>query len=722
MRRAHIVAGLSMLALAALVLLLLPREARLSAAQAADSQAAPVEKIRKNRFPAPEGWAPHDQDKALLRAQTPAVPMKKTHEEDPLRRQQRLRRMGLSAKDMPASYLLLASPLVHTCEDKYGPVRFMHAKHSASLDNNCALCHHYRPAGADAVETVACRACHRESFEDDAAGELGLKAAYHQQCIGCHEEMHQGPVNCEGCHAKTHVDHKDLVKLPEDPAPQQVTRECLRCHRKAGEDMLESAHWLWRGPSPYTVEQRKEVMSGKATDTINNFCVAVPSNWPRCTSCHAGYGWKDETFDFTDMSNIDCLVCHDTTGSYKKAPPKAGLPDPSVDLEYVAKNVGRTTRSTCGVCHFGGGGGDAVKHADMSSQLHYPNRTCDVHMGGYDFTCTECHTTRNHKIWGRSSSVPVAEGSRTCVDCHSDAPHYGETLLDHHLNKHCDAIACNTCHSPIYAKCRPTKTWWDWSLAGNKSRTVHKDRFGMPDYLWKKGEFRWKESAKPEYAWHNGYTERLLIGDAVNMTGAVVQKHEPTQEKMQGRYIHITEPLGCMADPGSRIAPFKIMRGVQAADPETGYLLVPHLFPANATDAYAYWKNLDWDKAFQVGMKATGLPYSGRWDWVRTDMYWRIEHEVMPKELALSCVQCHDALQGERTCDRCHQDSRDADFKKLTYKGVDFGWLQKRGRDVGPLVNATDYIDFKALGYAGDPIIHGGRFKKLPLGYKKGGE
>jgi hypothetical protein len=29
-----------------------------------------------------------------------------------------------------------------------------------------------------------------------------------------------------------------------------------------------------------------------------------------------------------------------------------------------------------------------------------------------------------------------------------------------------------------------------------------------------------------------------------------------------------------------------------------------------------------------------------------------------------------------------------------------------------------DYIDFKALGYKGDPIIHGGRFKKLPMGYK----
>ena len=40
------------------------------------------------------------------------------------------------------------------------------------------------------------------------------------------------------------------------------------------------------------------------------------------------------------------------------------------------------------------------------------------------------------------------------------------------------------------------------------------------------------------------------------------------------------------------------------------------------------------------------------------------------------------------------------------------------GRDVADLVGKTNYIDYKALGYKGDPIIYGGRFKKLPMGYK----
>ena len=62
-------------------------------------------------------------------------------------------------------------------------------------------------------------------------------------------------------------------------------------------------------------------------NTINNFCINLNGNWPRCTSCHIGYGWEDADFDFTDMTKIDCLVCHDTTGKYKKSPPGAGFPE-----------------------------------------------------------------------------------------------------------------------------------------------------------------------------------------------------------------------------------------------------------------------------------------------------------------------------------------------------------------------------------------------------------
>ena len=651
--------------------------------------------------PTREGFNPPDLMAAKARAAKVPTLVKDVLIESPYKRRQAVLKAGLGVKDVERTYYLLDSPLLkEDCKDLYAPVHFMHGKHVALLKEDCSACHHLRPKDHEASDTVACDSCHQRAFDPAHPDRLGLKAAYHNQCMGCHEKSQAGPTGCTECHALNAPDHKELVKLGDKPSPQDVTRECLRCHDKQGEDMLKTAHWLWRGPSPYTADRRKEIMSGKGTNTINNFCIALPSNEPRCTSCHAGYGWKDKTFDFSNKDNIDCLVCHDTTGTYKKVPTGAGMPDSKVDLVNVAHHVGKPDRGNCGACHMSGGGGDAVKHADMSSQLLFPRRSCDVHMGGYDFQCQYCHKTIDHKISGRSSSVPVAEGSRTCEDCHTSKPHYGQALLDHHLNRHTEHMACNTCHVPLYSKCKTTKTFWDWSKAGDKTRKPVKDKYGMDDYFWKKGEFRWKESAKPEYAWFTGSTKRLLLGDPV-----------------EGEVADITRPVGEIADPKARIAPFKIMRGVQAVDAKHRYLLVPHLFPSGKDDTTAFWKTAKWGPAFEVGMKAAGLPYSGSYDWMPTRMYWKVNHEVAPKESALSCVQCHDSLKGGKTCDRCHQDSRDVDFKKLAHRGTDFEGMHAKGRDVSDLVGASDYIGFKQLGYKGDPILYGGRFKKLPLGY-----
>ncbi len=102
--------------------------------------------------------------------------------------------------------------------------------------------------------------------------------------------------------------------------------------------------------------------------------------------------------------------------------------------------------------------------------------------------------------------------------------------------------------------------------------------------------------------------------------------------------------------------------------------------------------------------------------WAETIMYWGLHHETMPAKNALGCAQCHTALTGDNTCNRCHQDNRNVDFKKLSESGTDFSWMTSRGRDVSDLIGQTDYIDFQALGYKGDPILYGGRFKQLPLG------
>ena len=220
--------------------------------------------------PAVVAWTAPDQEAAKKRAEVVVPYVEAVMDECLLCRQQRLRDMGLGVKDQQQSYFLLNSPIIRKTEDHYRPVRFMHAKHAA-VTKDCALCHHHRPLDEAASETVRCSACHQEAFNKDHPERLGLKAAYHQQCMGCHQQMNKGPIDCAGCHRKNAPDHKDLIQLAANPEPSQVTSECLRCHKQAGEDMLKSAHWMWKGPSPYTLNHRRKVDLGKATIATNNF-------------------------------------------------------------------------------------------------------------------------------------------------------------------------------------------------------------------------------------------------------------------------------------------------------------------------------------------------------------------------------------------------------------------------------------------------------------------
>ena len=290
--------------------------------------------------------------------------------------------------------------------------------------------------------------------------------------------------------------HKDYFSGPFN-SPQEVTQECLNCHENAATEIMKTNHWTWLNEEFVDANNNKVQMGKK--NFINNFCIAVPSNYPRCTSCHIGYGWKDASFDFKVEQNVDCLVCHEQTGTYIKVPTGAGMPDAKVDLLVSAQSVGKTTRKNCGICHFDGGGGTGVKHGDMDNSLYDPKPETDVHMGALGFQCSDCHTTKEHKIMGAShGSMASGQNHIYCTDCHEGEIHENKTI-----NKHLSTVACETCHIPQFAKEEPTKVWWDWSKAG-EDRTDIKDKYGKETYSKLKGEFVWAKNVVPTYQWYNG--------------------------------------------------------------------------------------------------------------------------------------------------------------------------------------------------------------------------
>ncbi|MGY5614143.1 tetrathionate reductase family octaheme c-type cytochrome [Vibrio brasiliensis] len=446
--------------------------------------------------------------------------------------------------------------------------------------------------------------------------------------------------------AQSTADHSTFTQLqgPFNSGPD-VTAACLECHTEAAHQIQETTHWTWA----FDVGLEDKIVGKK--NVINNFCISTASNEPRCTSCHVGYGWKDNTFDHTKQENVDCLVCHDNSGQYSKFPTDAGHPNyvakewpvgsgkerVPVDLSKAAQSVGDPSRDTCGSCHFFGGGGDGVKHGDMDSSLSNPSHSLDVHMSsdGANFACQDCHTTSGHQTAGSRYIVNAKDtdgidfpghgdqNRASCESCHGLAPHQGNRLANR-LNEHVENIACSTCHVPEYAREKKTKTVWDWSTAGDKSRSTTKDDEGYVTYTPTKGDFVWQRNVTPDYACFNGDMRYTTIGEKV----------VPNQEGV----VELTKPQGNCGDDDSRVWPFKIMRSTQPYDTANQIMVTPHLF---GKDKNAYWKHFDWDKAAMAGMAATGETYSGEMTFVDSVYHFPIVHMVAPKEEALSCGACH---------------------------------------------------------------------------------
>ena len=123
--------------------------------------------------------------------------------------------------------------------------------------------------------------------------------------------------------------------------------------------------------------------------------------------------------------------------------------------------------------------------------------------------------------------------------------------------------------------------------------------------------------------------------------------------------VRINRPRGGPEDPEAKIWPFKVHRGKQIYDTQNRYLLTPRTWAEGG-----YWHDFDWDQACRLGCSDTGLEYSGNYDFVSTEMYWPLSHMIQPAQKALQCIDCHAE-----------------------------GGL----------------LDWRALGYEGDPAVRGDR-------------
>ena len=396
------------------------------------------------------------------------------------------------------------------------------------------------------------------------------------------------------------------------------TRTCLECHDTLGKEVAMSLHYQLQA-EPQFIEGWEK---GKTAGMLVSYCpppntVAGPnwlgtlqSNDPSkgaqpggCGRCHIGLGARpnppDKLTD-ADYENIDCLICHGP--DYRRVVVKEVAkgkakgreevryrlaPAPDVDILKVVRNVTKPTSDMCLRCHALSGGGLNYKDGVI------PTADTDVHFS-MGMNCTECHTTRQHRIAGGGDLMvrELTDVRVACDNCHTLTPHKGEQA--DFLNRHVERIACQTCHIPAIARDpkMPTLVERDWTKPVLDAKS---GLYGPAD--------KTANNVRPEYLWWNG--------------------------TMQAN----NEPVGAKRDRKSRIYPWKRTNYTVIADAATG-------MPVHIKSG-VYAQSGDPAAAAVKGAVEEKQRYSGEWKSVREPVRYALNHQVAPKSESLQCEACH---------------------------------------------------------------------------------
>jgi octaheme c-type cytochrome (tetrathionate reductase family) len=253
-----------------------------------------------------------------------------------------------------------------------------------------------------------------------------------------------------------------------------------------------------------------------------------------------------------------------------------------------------------------------------------------------------------------------------CTACHTTADHSikGRLLVDNYTIDAKDQVACTDCHN---SQPHPDERL-NLHTESVACQTCHIPEMALKDPT--KVYWDWSTAGedqgddhftylkiKGSFLYEKNFQPTYLWFNGSNEYRYLLgDKMDPSQPTM------INLPAGDINDPNAKIFPFKLHIAKQPYDSVNNILLQP----LTAGEG-GFWTTFDWSSALQKGSEFTGLNYSGQYGFTETYMYWPTTHMVQPKENALQCAECHS----------------------------------ENGR-----------LDWKALGYSGDPAEWGGRADK----------
>ncbi|HEX9023028.1 MAG TPA: tetrathionate reductase family octaheme c-type cytochrome [Geobacteraceae bacterium] len=448
------------------------------------------------------------------------------------------------------------------------------------------------------------------------------------------------------------TDHSEFIKGPFKNGPS-VTKACLECHDKQASDFIKTPHWLWKGPTKGHVRgyEHSKAEFGK-TNMINAFCVSVEG------------GPNQE-------SRGHCSECHPGYVWNRK------------NFDFSDK-----TKIDCLVCH--AQKGDYAREDDKISEFSDLTKAaasvgaptlkncgfCHYSGGGDDGVK---HGDLDSTINKADKSLDVHMASKAkgglgfaCQTCHKTKDHRiagASTMMATYDGR----VFCEDCHS---GKNAPHQKSRNGAILNNHLKTVACQTCHIPTFARVKATrmgWDWSTATanlklppqegrvafaqgKGTWTWGKNVVPTYMWYD-----GTIYRYMKGEKIKNPAKPVVLMRPDGSIVEKGAKIYPFKTYTGKQPMDAQYKYLSVFQQYKG-------LWDTLNWQKSLEDGNNA--LPYSGKYRFVSTVSYIGQNHMIAPKEQALACGECH--MGGSR-------------------------------------------MDWKALGYKGDPMRIGGRFAKKPL-------
>ena len=409
---------------------------------------------------------------------------------------------------------------------------------------------------------------------------------------------------------------------------------CLACHAEQVATFGDSNHYKWAGKlnktNDFCTYPNINLGLGKLTTT---FGTIVDGG---CLACHAGLGFKPTG---ADPTKADCLTCHAddykrtvalVDGLYRYIPNLAAMPA-AISIDATPQ------RGACLSCHASSGGGHNNKRGDITLTLVNPSYNDDVHMSS-GLVCVDCHQTVEHKMAGQGVDMRIDEGTpmRPCKDCHNIMKD-----MSYNVKRHFDAVSCQACHIPEYARTVSTDMLRDYQHAEVNARGLNEPVITRAS------------DVVPEYAFWNGEAEFYEFG-------------EPAQE---GEVLVSLQ--GDIND--GKLFPFRVHQAVMMQDPVSGVIL-----PVKSSILF---QTGDMNQAILVGAQQAGFTLTEGYTFINTTRWMGIYHEMPDADYALGCEDCHadggrvdfSALgydpkltrNNKPLCVSCHQKRTGLDFYQL---------------------------------------------------------